>query len=121
MYGYIVSTFGYVLVLGNFRSRVGQGGHEVRVWHSRDGKGKPAWGVMSSALVGLDDYMARSEYGMGWRVLRLMMGQSAWLTVFFLFSFFFFLFSFLIERGGKRTRFEFLERSAFIFNLFYFL
>lgn len=86
----------------------------MRVWHSRDGKGKPAWGVMSSALVGLDDYMARSEYGMGWRVLRLMMGQSAWLTVFFLFSF-------LIERGGKRTRFEFLERSAFIFNLFYFL
>lgn len=29
-------------------------------------------GVMSSALVGLDDYVARSEYGMGW---RFMMGS----------------------------------------------
>lgn len=25
-------------------------------------------GVMSSALFGLDNYMARSEYGMSWRV-----------------------------------------------------
>lgn len=32
------------------------------------------------------------------------MGQSAWLTVFEVFFLFSFLFSFLIERGGKRTQ-----------------